>query len=130
LQRIGDRGELIVLALERQRLMQAGKMKLAEDVEHVSQRDDSLGFDILSFDDDGTKRQIEVKATTSECQKGFYITANELESSEKLQNYYLYLIFSAMSKSPRIYRIKRPNLRAAPFHLQPFLFRGYIAGPI
>ena len=63
--RTGDRGELIVLALEKQRLIQGGKSELAEKVDHVADREDGLGYDILSFEDDGTNRPIEVKATTA-----------------------------------------------------------------
>ena len=118
--RTGDRGELIVLALEKQRLIAAGKPELAEDVDHVADRDDGLGYDILSFDDDGTKRPVEVKATTApNMQNGFYISANELEKSAKLPNYHLYLVFSALSKSPRVFRMKQPNLKGLGFELQP-----------
>lgn len=117
--RTGDRGELIVLALEKQRLIAAGKTKLAGDVDHVSDRDDGLGYDILSFDDDGTERPIEVKATTGpNLQNGFYLSANELEKSAELPNYHLYLVFSALSKAPRVFRMKQPNLKGLGFDLQ------------
>lgn len=118
--RTGDRGELIVLALEKQRLISVGKLKLAEDVDHVADRDDGLGYDILSFDDDGTKRPIEVKATTGpDLQNGFYLSANELEKSAELPNYHLYIVFSALSKAPRVFRMKQPNLKVLGFCLQP-----------
>jgi hypothetical protein len=122
--RTGDRGELIVLALEKQRLIQAGKLKLAENVDHVADRDDGLGYDILSFDDDGTERPIEVKATTaSNLQNGFYISATELEKSAELLNYHLYLVFSALSKSPRVFTMKQPNLKGLGFDLEPLNYR-------
>jgi hypothetical protein len=118
--RTGDRGELIVLALEKQRLTAAGKLKLAEDVDHVADRDDCLGFDILSFDDDGTERPIEVKATTApNFQNGFYISANELEKSAELPNYHLYIVFSALSKAPQVFTLKQPNLKGLGFDLEP-----------
>jgi hypothetical protein len=118
--RTGDRGELIVLALEKQRFIAAGKPKLAQQIDHIAQRDDWVGFDILSFDDDGTERPIEVKATTApNLQNGFYISANELEKSAELPNYHLYIVFSALSKSPRVFRMKQPNLKGLGFELEP-----------
>ena len=59
LKRIGDRGEAIVVALEKKRLSQAGKVDLADRIKHASQENDSVGYDILSFDEDGTDRPIE-----------------------------------------------------------------------
>jgi len=117
---IGDRGERIVFALEKQRLIAAGKSKLAEDVDHVADREDGLGYDILSFDNDGTERPIEVKATTGpNLKNGFYISANELEKSAELANYHLYIVFSALSKAPRIFIMKKPDLHSQAFVLQP-----------
>jgi hypothetical protein len=121
--RTGDRGELVVLALEKQRLIQAGKTKLAKQIDHIAQRDDNTGFDILSFDDDGTERPIEVKATTGKnLDRGFYLTHNELEKAGALPNYHLYIVFSAMSKQPRILPLKHPALNGADFMLRPVAF--------
>ncbi len=121
--RTGDRGELVVLALEKQRLIQAGKTKLAKQIDHIAQRDDNAGFDILSFDDDGTERPIEVKATSApDLRNGFYITAKELEKSGKLPNYRLYIVFSAMSKSPRILTIKQPAFNGVDFLPRPVAY--------
>jgi hypothetical protein len=90
LERIGDRGEAIVVALERKRLKRVGQAHLAEKVDRVSDRDDSLGYDILSFEEDGADRLIEVKATSGEnLDRGFYISANELKSAAGLGNYYI-----------------------------------------
>ena len=127
--RIGDRGEQIVLALEKQRLIAASKPELAKKVDHVSQREDGLGFDILSFDDDGTERPIEVKATTApNLQNGFYLSANELEKSAELPNYHLYLVFSALSNAPRIFMMKKPYLNGTAFVLQPINYRVICTG--
>jgi hypothetical protein len=38
--RIGDRGELIVLALEKQRLIAVGQPKLADDIDYIAERND------------------------------------------------------------------------------------------
>ncbi|HEY4417362.1 MAG TPA: DUF3883 domain-containing protein [Verrucomicrobiae bacterium] len=121
--RTGDRGELIVLALEKQRLIQGGKSELAEKVDHVADSEDGLGYDILSFEDDGTERPIEVKATTGpNLQNGFYLSANELEKSAELANYHLYIVFSALSKSPRVFTMKQPNLKDLGLELEPLIY--------
>ena len=65
LRKLGDRGEKIALDLERKRLSSLGKEDLAKKVERVSLKSDALGYDILSFETDGTERFIEVKATRS-----------------------------------------------------------------
>jgi len=121
--RTGDRGELIVIALEEIRLIQAGKPELASSIEHISQKNDSAGYDILSFNEDGTPRQIEVKATQgSNLDRGFYISVNELEQSRVLNNYYIYFVFSTMTTKPRIHPVKHPVLNGTGFDLQPITF--------
>jgi len=47
--RIGDRGEQIVLRAERQFLQENGKTNLAELVDQISERDDSVGYDIFDL---------------------------------------------------------------------------------
>ena len=121
--RIGDRGEALVLALEQQRLVKAGFPKLAAKITHVSQDNDNAGYDILSFDADGTERPIEVKATTSSSlERGFYISSNEVEHAAALPNYHIYFVFSAMSKKPRIYPLKEPLLTGPGFQLRPVAY--------
>ena len=118
--RIGDRGELVVMDVEKKRLISAGKSKLARKIDHAAKRDDGLGYDVLSFDVDGRERPIEVKATTApDLQNGFFISANELEKSRQLPNYHLYIVFSATSKSPRVFAMKKPDLKGKGFVLQP-----------
>jgi hypothetical protein len=120
--RIGDRGETIVLALEEDRLTHAGRADLVRRLDHVADHYDGAGFDILSFDDDGAERPIEVKSTTSNLDPGFYLTANELEKSKELANYHFYFVFSAMSKNPRIFRLKEPKLEGPDFSMRPVTF--------
>ena len=128
LERIGDRGEAIVVALERKRLKRVGQAHLAEKVDRVSDRDDSLGYDILSFEEDGADRLIEVKATSGEnLDRGFYISANELKSAAGLGNYYIYLVFSALSKKPRVLPVKQPGFRGKDFALDPAMFHVALA---
>ncbi|MBI5639265.1 MAG: DUF3883 domain-containing protein [Nitrospirae bacterium] len=125
--RIGARGEAIVLELEKSRLIDADRGDLAAKVKHIADRDNSAGFDILSYDKDGSERPIEVKATSDKTlKKGFYITADELEKASGLKNYHIYFVFSAISSQPRILPVKKPfskgsafDLRAVEYHATP-----------
>jgi len=121
---IGDRGEKIVLELEIKRLKDAGRNDLAERVLHIADTDDSKGFDILSFDTDGKERQIEVKATSMDSfYNGFFLSANELEKSKTLDNYYLYLVSSAMTDKSVINPIPKPAYSEPDvFTLTPVLY--------
>ena len=109
--RIGDRGEQIVLRAERQFLKRNGKKDLAELVDQISERDDSVGYDIKSFDLDGTEKLIEVKSTLRKIGKSnVFLSANELQVAEKEKNYYFYIIYEVGSKLPKIWKIKGTDL--------------------
>ncbi len=65
---LGFAGEELVLNYERARLIRSGQERLAGSIEHVSRvRGDAEGFDILSFEESGQERLIEVKTTSSTC---------------------------------------------------------------
>jgi hypothetical protein len=64
----------LVLKLEQYRLA-AGLDSLAAKVEHVSRtRGDGLGFDVLSFDEQGKERYIEVKTTAFAKETPFFVS--------------------------------------------------------
>lgn len=99
--KIGDLGEQWVFNYETNRLENAGKKKLAKDVEHISaKRGDGAGYDILSFEEDGSKRFIEVKTTKGNFYQTFYVTQNELKKSQiEKNNYYLYRVYNYDEKT-------------------------------
>ncbi len=121
---IGDRGEEIVLELEKKRLTDAGKPEFVNMIKHISEKDDSQGFDILSFEENGTERQIEVKATSMDrFYNGFFLSANELEKSKTFSNYYLYLVSFALSDKPVLLIIKNPEYsNQNDFTLSPTIY--------
>lgn len=94
--RIGDLGELFVIKLEKEKLIQANKPKLAKKVaHHAKDLGDGLGYDVLSFDAEGSKMFIEVKATKSAKNTPFFITRNELERSKQEQdNFFIYRVYN------------------------------------
>lgn len=99
--RIGDLGELWVVEEEKKYLHRNGKNKLAQKVEHVAKsKGDGFGYDILSYELDGTPKYIEVKATKGNKNSTFYVTRNELEKSIIEKNrYFLYRVYEYDEKS-------------------------------
>ncbi|RHW22118.1 DUF3883 domain-containing protein [Pseudomonas jilinensis] len=92
---LGELGEQFVISLEKARLISLGKESLADKVEQVSDTiGPSAGFDILSFEADGSDRYIEAKTTKYGKQTPFYVTPNELRFSERnAARYHLYRVF-------------------------------------
>lgn len=102
---LGLAGELAVLARERRRLVQAGRPRLADRVEHVSlERGDGLGFDILSFDPDGREKYIEVKSTRRDIAWPMMVTAHEVDFSREVADQYeLHRVYHYTPHSAGIY---------------------------
>lgn len=103
---LGNAGELFVLNFERARLVIAGKDQLAARIEHTSRvRGDHEGYDVLSFDESGAERFIEVKTTKYGSDTPFFVTRNELATSElQSPQYHLYRLYS-FRQSPRLYML-------------------------
>lgn len=103
---LGRAGELFVVDLEARRLHSAGKKALADRVEHVaSTQGDGLGYDVLSFEESGRERLIEVKTTTFGELTPFYISRNELARSETdAEIYRLYRLFGFRDR-PRLFEL-------------------------
>lgn len=121
---LGKGGELHVFELERLKLVEVGRADLAERVRWLAGEGDGHGFDISSFDADGSSICIEVKTTTRGSDAPFFVSDNEVRvSSEKSASYRLYRVFNFLSQpSITIYRgaisefceIKPTNYRATP----------------
>ncbi|WP_137922561.1 DUF3883 domain-containing protein [Hydrogenophaga sp. 2FB] len=101
---LGTAGELFVLNYETARLIHAGKESLASRIEHTSVvTGDHAGFDILSFEESGAERLIEVKTTKYGFETPFFVTRNEVAKSEvRAQQYQLYRLFD-FKAAPRLY---------------------------
>jgi len=99
-------GELFALNFERARLIHEGHEVLAGKVEHVAKtRGDHLGYDILSFDTSGEERLVEVKTTKYGGDTPFYVTRNEVATSERhASRYRVYRLFS-FREAPRLYML-------------------------
>jgi len=92
---LGSADEEFVINYERARLIHSGGEWLAGKIEHTSRvREDAEGFDILSFEESGEERLIEVKTTKYGQETPFFVSRNELAVSEsRLDRYHLYRLF-------------------------------------
>ncbi|MBI5187434.1 MAG: DUF3883 domain-containing protein [Nitrospinae bacterium] len=103
---LGDAGEQFVINFERARLIHAGKEYLADQIEQISVSvGPSAGFDIRSFEENGTDRFIEAKTTKYGKSTPFFVTPNELDfSRENATRYFLYRVFKFRAE-PRLFTL-------------------------
>ncbi len=122
---LGLKGELLVIAYEKERLTNSGRSDLAEKIVHVSQIEGvSAGYDISSYEPNGTYRFIEVKTTRSGATTSFFISPNEIAfSAQNSSNYVLFRLyeFDDDSGSAKTYLITG-NV-ATQLSLEPTAFR-------
>ena len=104
---LGAAGEKFVLEYEKTRLMSIEKFNFADRIEQVSEtRGDWAGYDIRSFNDNGSDRFIEVKTTRYGIETPFFVTKNELGFSTKNSlGYNLYRVFS-FRKAPKLFMLQ------------------------
>lgn len=101
---LGNAGELFVAELEARRLHVAGKKALSKRVEHVAAtQGDGLGYDVLSFEENGRERLIEVKTTAFGELTPFFVSRNELARSRMdAKEFHLYRLFDFRDR-PRLF---------------------------
>jgi len=123
---LGEAGERFVLEIEHRRLWEAGAKHLAERIEHVAKtKGDGLGYDIASFDPDGSERLIEVKTTTFGAMTPFFATAREVAvSNDQPHQYRLYRLFKFRTE-PKVFVL--PGSLRQSCVLDPVQFRATLA---
>jgi hypothetical protein len=104
---LGLAGEQFVLLYERARLTAAGRESLADRIQHVSREvGDREGFDIRSFEANGSDRLIEVKTTKHGRDTPFFLSRNEVRVSQAHSaSYNLYRLFEFKAE-PRMFTLK------------------------
>lgn len=119
---LGERGEDIVMQAEKDRLKHFG---VKGTPKQVSAEDDSLGYDILSFSEDGSQRYIEVKATNSTPKDfRFFISSNEVDAARYFKSkYHIYIVFKPYSSRPIIYDIGNPFIEDGKVKLIPVSYK-------
>jgi hypothetical protein len=109
---LGRAGEERVLRHEHATLRAAGRTDLAEQIRWVSDLDgDGAGYDIHSFDTDGSIRLIEVKTTNGWERTPFHITRNELKVADDRRDDWRLVRLWSFSREPRAFEL-RPPLQA------------------
>jgi hypothetical protein len=105
--KLGILGELAVIEHEKEFLLNSGRADLANKIRHVSNIEgDGAGYDILSFNPDGSPKHIEVKTTRGGAGTPFMITPNELAFAKRhSDSFYLYRLyeFNPMLKSGKFF---------------------------
>jgi hypothetical protein len=110
--KLGLDGELLVIEFEQNRLNELGLDDLSREVVHTSVvQGDGAGYDILSFNEDGTPRYIEVKTTRGSLNTDFYMSPNEINFSEKHpDNFFLYRVYDFGSENSAKFFIIKGNV--------------------
>ncbi|NOJ12471.1 DUF3427 domain-containing protein [Vibrio splendidus] len=97
---LGLAGEELVIAHEKQFLINKGLTDLAEKIVHVAKKTDYAGYDVKSFDENGTEKFIEVKTTEKTIGTAFCISRNEVEVSREFgSQYWVYRVYDLNKKT-------------------------------
>lgn len=121
---LGEAGEQLVVEYEKWKLTSIGKDKLADQVEWISkEQGDGAGFDILSKDERGKDKYIEVKTTKLSKETPFYFSKDEFEfSHEQRDKYHLYRVFN-FEKDAKIF-VRQGSIDSI-CQYYPVSFKGY-----
>lgn len=103
---VGKLGEEFALRYERWRLR--NHPQLLAQIRHVSLVDDSLGYDIESFEPDGSPRYVEVKGTLGPLETRFFLSANELAAATIHEDAYVILRTARLGSDPQCCEIRPP----------------------
>ena len=111
--RLGQAGEAVVFAAERERLLRLGQEELSERVRWIARDDgDGFGFDVLSLagagDRPDEKRWLEVKTTTGPKSTPFFITRNELKVSKERTDIFRIVRLYGFRRLGGAYRLRPP----------------------
>lgn len=102
-------GEELVYHSEIARLRQADRSDLARKVKWVSQEEgDGAGYDIRSFEADGTERFFEVKTTVGHKRTPFFLSRNERDFSEEAPEHFRIFRVYEVGSAPRSFLISPP----------------------
>lgn len=104
--KLGEEGERLIFEYEKRALAAFERPDLAKKVRWISKEEgDGAGFDILSFNNRGEKKFIEVKTTTGGNRTPFFISRNEHDfAREERERYSLVRLFD-FRRTPRAFEI-------------------------
>lgn len=121
----GVLAEELVVAYEKEFLINQGKEDLAKRVKWVAKEADGYGYDVLSYSLDGSEKYIEVKATTLGISQPFDISANEIETAKNSkENYWIYRVYNMDSNERKFFKISGDIEKE--FDLEPTSYKAYL----
>lgn len=113
---LGKKGEDVVVEYEKIMLISRGREDLAKKVTTTREiAGNAERFDVLSYDENGNEKYIEVKTTKGELNNIFHISENEVKFSHEYgEKYYLYRVynFDIKTMTANLKIIKGPIERA------------------
>jgi len=122
---LGFAGEEFCIRFEKARLIYEGAENLADRIEHVSETvGPSAGYDIHSYNKNGSDRYIEVKTTKYGKRTPFFISPNEVRfSEEKAKDYCLYRLYK-FTQEPKLFSL--PGSVSGTCELSPSQLRATV----
>ena len=122
--KLGKSGEELVLHYEKWVLIKNGKDNLAELVRWISKEEgDGAGFDILSKNNNGSDKYIEVKTTKLGKETPFFFSRNELIFSQQhIKDFHLFRLFNFESEARMFTKIGGLDTIC---HSVPVSYKGY-----
>jgi len=123
--KVGDAGERAVLLYEKEKLKKAQRSDLAEAVRWHPEHGEFPGWDITSYEINGDKIYIEVKATVGKSVSAVDLTANEwLAAVQENSRYHIYLVTEALSTKPSIEVVKNPSdyVKQGKLEINPIVY--------
>jgi hypothetical protein len=107
--KLGKQGEELVFMHEQQRLRSADRIDLAKKVEWTSEvRGDGAGYDIRSFNPDGSERLIEVKTTNGPAKTPFFLSENERAFSDQRPDAFRLMRLYSFVEKPSAFELRPP----------------------
>jgi hypothetical protein len=104
--KLGKAGEKLAFEYEVNSLNAADRRDLARKVKWVSEEDgDGAGYDILSFNPNGSPRYVEVKTTVGNERTPFFISRNELEFAKAEKEHFRLFRIYDFRKQPRAFEL-------------------------
>ncbi|MDE6403528.1 MAG: DUF3883 domain-containing protein, partial [Muribaculaceae bacterium] len=124
-QALGERGEYVIMQKETDLLKAAG---IKKEPQQLSLTNDSLGYDILSYEKDGSTKYIEVKTTNSSPKDfRFFLTDNEYRAALKYgDSYHVYIVFYPHIAHPKIWDLGNPFTEKGKMNLIPVAYKLHI----
>ena len=109
----GDRAESLVVRFEQNKLKNCGRIDLSYKVEQVSKtQSDGLGYDILSFNENGEEIYIEVKSKKYFNNTiDFYLTDTEFKFLDAHSNSFIYYVYDVY-EDPKIHITTLSRIKA------------------